>query len=454
MSLGLRIRYLLARAAGSLRPKRRTGSALPPPLAELPLGISVVIPSRTGRELLGVQLPGIVRELDSLASEIIVVDNGSDDGTAEWLAREWPRVIVEISPEPLSFAAAVNRGIARARYSHICLLNNDMLLDPGFFAALGAAFESVPDLFCATAQIRFPKGVRREETGKAVMAQDSAEDFPIRCDVPLPGEDLSYVLYGSGGCSVYDAVKLHALGNLDEAYQPAYVEDLDVGYRAWQRGWPTVYVDGAVVEHRHRATTSRYFTSEELDTILEINYLKFLARAVADPRLFRRLWKEALFRLNLGAGRNPSQRHALAAAANIALAGGASADPILPEQDFLALTDGSVAVFPGHAASGMPRILVLAPVLAKRPRRAVPDMDQVILAFTNRLETPPKELLAVCAEVILVQRAGRHPQGSAAYRAALRQTMRKWRPVQARIESRDMTQYISECAPAKIILSE
>ena len=47
-----------------------------------------------------------------------------------------------VSPAPLSFARAVNRGIAAARYSHVCLLNNDMLLEPGFFAALLRAFDS------------------------------------------------------------------------------------------------------------------------------------------------------------------------------------------------------------------------------------------------------------------------------------------------------------------------
>ena len=66
-----------------------------------------------------------------------------------------------------------------------------MLLEPGFFAALQRAFDQVPDLFCATAQIRFPPGVRREETGKAVMAQAAPDDFPVRCDEPLPGEDLA-----------------------------------------------------------------------------------------------------------------------------------------------------------------------------------------------------------------------------------------------------------------------
>ncbi len=259
-------------------------------------GVTVVIPSRTGKELLEAQLPGILAQAPG---QIVVVDNGSTDATAEWLASTYPQVEVAHSAAPLSFARAVNRGISLARCRHVCLLNNDMLLEPGFFAALERAFQQVPDLFCATAQIRFPPGVRREETGKTVFAQSAPTDFPVRCDEPLPGEDGTWVLYGSGGCSLYDAAKLRELGNVDEVYEPAYVEDLDLGYRAWQRGWPSVYVAGAVVEHRHRATTTRYYTEDQLSRILEINYLRFVARAVSDAKVFRRLWSQAIRRLYL-----------------------------------------------------------------------------------------------------------------------------------------------------------
>src|SRR6202035_4947406 len=123
---------------------------------------------------------------------------------------------------PLSFAHAVNRGIAQAGYGHICLLNNDMLLHSGFFAALVRAFQQVPNLFCATAQIRFPEGVRREETGKTVMAQATPEDFPVRCDLPLPGEDLSYVLYGSGGGAPFRRRETVALRGLRGILPPRY----------------------------------------------------------------------------------------------------------------------------------------------------------------------------------------------------------------------------------------
>jgi GT2 family glycosyltransferase len=365
-------------------------------------GISVVIPSRNGRELLAAQMPGIVRELEPSGSEVIVVDNGSDDGTAEWLRTAWPNVRVDISPAPLSFARAVNAGIAQARFSHVCLLNNDMLVDPGFFRALRQAFDQTPELFCATAQIRFPPGVRREETGKAVMAQTNPEDFPVRCDEPLPGEDGTYVLYGSGGCSLYDAVKLRALGCVDEAYEPAYVEDLDLGYRAWQRGWPTVYAAAAVVEHRHRATTRRYYTEEQLEAVLEVNYLKFVAKCVANRDVFRRLWKQALDRLRLRAQR-PAAREALRQAAGIAWSGGASAQLVYAEERFLALTDGSVALFPGRAHGAAACII-----------------------RSERLETPTAELLNAYREVVVVREGHRDVTQASAFQAAREWTERKW----------------------------
>jgi GT2 family glycosyltransferase len=380
--------YGLARIAGFLRPRRPVRAESPARPVEP--GISVVIPSRSGRELLAAQLPGIAGDLKGSPSEVIVIDNGSDDGTAVWLRAEWGAVQVDISTAPLSFARAVNRGIARARFSHICLLNNDMLIEPGFFRALRRAFDNVADLFCATAQIRFPEGVRREETGKAVMAQDGPADFPLRCDEPLPGEDGTPVLYGSGGCSLYAAGKLRALGGLDEAYEPAYVEDLDLGYRAWQRGWPSVYVAGAVVEHRHRATTRRYYSDEQLEAVIEVNYLKFLARAVAGRAVFARLWKQALDRLLLLRDR-PSAREALRQAAALARSGGPRLAPGFPEEMFLALTNGCAAKFPGNG-------------------------DGIAAHSVAHLGPPSPALLRAPGEVLLVAAA----ENSDAFRAALR----------------------------------
>jgi GT2 family glycosyltransferase/glycosyltransferase involved in cell wall biosynthesis len=441
-------------------------------------GVSVVIPSRNGRELLSAQLPGIATELAAMPSEIIVVDNGSDDGTAEYLAEL--DVVVEHSAGPLSFARAVNRGIARARYSHVLLLNNDMLLESGFFEPLLRAFEAIPRLFCATAQILFPAGVRREETGKAVMRPHKPADFPVTCLEPVPGEDQSFVLYGSGGCSLYDAAKLQALGGVNEIYEPAYVEDLDLGYRAWQHGWPTVFVAAAKVEHRHRATTSRYFTEAELESILEINYLRFLAGTVAGATVFRRLWRQATARLLIRARMGQhSARTALAQAARIATGASVPQPAAYCEEKILALGSGDVAVFPGRLPpSGNPVVLVASPWIPfplshggavriyNLLRRAADEFDHVLIAFTECLAAPPDELLEICREIVLVKRTGTHAlpasgrpdeveaYASLPFEAALEQTVRKWRPAIAQLELTHMAQYAGACAPAKTILVE
>ena len=385
-----------ARIAGSLRPKWRRPA---PYFAVPPAGVSIVIPSRNGRDLLNANLGTIVEQTQALpAAEVIVVDNGSSDQTNEWLAAYYAAVRPISSPAPLSFARAVNLGIAAARYSHVCLLNNDMRIAPGFFDALIDPFRRIPDLFCSTAQIHFPPGIRREETGKAVMAQHHPEDFPLRCDDPLPGEDGTWVLYGSGGCSVYDIQKLRSLGGMDEAYYPAYVEDLDIGYRAWLRAWPSVYIAGAVVEHRHRATTSRYYTEAELQIVLEVNYLKFLARAVVSRHVFRRLWQQAIDRLAAIQAREPSARAALRRAWQLPLEGGELIQPAYPEEQILALTDGSVAVFPGTGR------------------------DPFVVANVSPLAAPPAEMLRRYAEVIVV----RGPAGGPSHQAAVDWTRRKW----------------------------
>ncbi len=442
----------------------------------LPPGISVVVPTRNGKDLLARLLPTLLPQLPA-SSEVIVVDNGSDDGTAEAMPAG---VVVESSTEPLSFAAAVNRGIRRARFSHVCLLNNDMELEPGFFTALQRAFQEVPDLFAATAQILFPEGVRREETGKAVMPPltwRGAEDFPVRCDPPVEGENLSYVLYGSGGCTLYDTAKLRAMGAFDESFAPAYVEDLDVGYRGWLQSWPTVFVAAARVLHRHRSTTKRYFSESELTLALERNYLRFAAKS-GNPRL----WRDAVDRANLIAAKvspSPVSLQVLHEAADLARHAQPAKSAVLDMEPTLALTSGAVAVFPGkRPTAGRKRVLIAAPYLpfplshggAVRMYnlmcRAAADYDQILVTFADELATPPQELLDICVEIVSVKRVGSHLRvssdrpdvveefSSPAFRGALQTMVRKWQPAIAQLEFTQIAQYVDDCAPAKTLLVE
>ncbi len=474
----LPIRARLAQAYG-LAGSRLRASAVEKPLGgftPLRAGVSVVVPSRDGRELLAAMLPPLLPQLTS--GEIMVVDNGSSDGTVEWLAREYPMVRTIEVKSPLSFARAVNAGIVEARHARTLLLNNDMIVEPGFLAALSNAFEAVPDLYCATAQIFFPPGIRREETGKAVWRRESPLDFPVRCDDPQPGEDLTWVLYGSGGCSLFNTVKLREMGGVSEVYDPAYVEDMDFGYRAWKRGWPSVFCAGAKVEHRHRATTARFFTPRRLDFFVERNYLRFLIHAIGDPALFRALWTEAIRRLQLlAAGCSESANDALRDIPQIGPRP-LPATGLLSEREILALGNGDIACFPGRAAAPAATILIAGPCLPfplshggavrifNLLARAAREYNIVLMAFADELETPPRELLDLCVEVVLVRRRGTHYRRdterpdmveefeSETFRACLKQTASRWRAAIVQLEFTWMAQYAGAYPAAKTILVE
>ncbi|MCC6585178.1 MAG: glycosyltransferase [Bryobacterales bacterium] len=479
------LRVLRARFLGWLLAwEKRTASPRPLPAVTKPLepGVSVVIPSRNGRDLLARLLPGLVEQLAGYPHEVIVVDNGSDDRTATWLAAEFPTVRLIEHPAPLSFSAAVNRGIHAAQFDRLLMINNDMVIEPNFFPPLLDAFQQVPDLFCATAQILFPPGVRREETGKAVMPVERAKaDFPLTCDLPLEGENLTPVLYGSGGCSMFDTRKLLQLGGLDEIYSPAYVEDLDLGVRGWRQNWPTVFVAGARLEHRHRATTSRYFTPAELDRVLEVNYLRFLVRAFGDPNVFFNLWTRAIDRLNLRAAQQEPDP-----AATAALHIGSAALPwrspipaaVVPESRVLAIGAGDIANFPGRPATGRPVILIASPYLPfplahggavrmyNLMREAAKDFDLVLLSFAGQLAPPPQELLELCAEIVLVRRHASHLRpltdrpsvvdefDTESFRGALQLAIRRWHTRIVQLEFTQLALYAKDCHPARTIMVE
>ena len=447
------------------------------PIPQLTPGITVVIPSREGRKLLETLLPQIGM---GLVAKVVIVDNGSSDNTHEFANAFIDVITVD---HPLSFAAAVNMGIRASRTTHTCLLNNDMVLEANFFEALERAFQLIPNLFCATAQIFFPAGKRREETGKAVYKPSGPRDFPLRCETPVDGENYSPVLYGSGGCSLYDTAKLLAIGCFKEAFRPAYVEDLDTGWRGWQQGWPTVFVSDARVIHHHRSTTARFIAASSIELAIEQNYLRWILSSVATPEVFQRLWQQAVKRLNLLAAvpePAPIATFALRFAAfdKPYCNWDRPAEPKLDEAQILALGGGAISCFPGAAALDKPRILIATAYLPfplshggavrmyNLMREAAKDYTLILLSFVDEFQTPAQELSELCAEIIEVQREGTHYRLSTtnpkvveefqndAFTAAIQWVHRRWQPQIAQLEFTQMGQYAAACKPAKTILVE
>src|SRR5260370_28648779 len=125
-------------------------------------GVSVVIPNWNGRDLLANYLPPVAA---SGADEIIVVDNGSTDGSAEYLRSAFPQVRVLALPQNLGFGGGSNAGFRAATHDVVVLLNSDMRVAPDFLQPLLDGFTD-ENVFAVSCQIFFTDPAKhREETG-------------------------------------------------------------------------------------------------------------------------------------------------------------------------------------------------------------------------------------------------------------------------------------------------
>src|SRR5512138_3345039 len=104
--------------------------------------VTVVIPNWNGRDLLAtVALPSLARQTEADMT-VLVVDNGSSDGSVPYLREEWPNVEVLALPENIGFAGAVNRGIEHSDAPFVALVNSDVELTPTWVSELLAVLEA------------------------------------------------------------------------------------------------------------------------------------------------------------------------------------------------------------------------------------------------------------------------------------------------------------------------
>jgi GT2 family glycosyltransferase len=246
---------------------------------------SVVIPNWNGRDLLEKYLPSVIAAISGHPdNELIVVDNASSDGSAEFLLESFPRVRMIRSGKNLGFGGGSNLGIREARNDIVVLLNSDMRVEPDFLAPLLEPF-SDPLVFSVSSQIFFSDpSRRREETG---LTQGWWDEGRLRLSHRIDDEIKRPFpcFYGGGGSSAYDRRKFLELGGFDEILQPFYYEDTDLGYMAWKRGWKVLYQPRSVVHHEHRGTIGRKFSQSYIQSVLKKNVVLFLWKNVHSWRL-------------------------------------------------------------------------------------------------------------------------------------------------------------------------
>src|SRR5579864_3629366 len=245
---------------------------------------SVVIPNWNGRDLLEKYLPSVVTALaGNRGNEIIVVDNGSTDGSADFVRQQFPEVKLVALERNLGFGGGSNAGVRAAINDIVVLLNSDMRVEPGFLAPLLSGF-SDDRVFAVSCQILFTDPAkRREETG---LTQGWWEEGGLRVRHRIDDQigDLYPCFYGGGGSCAFDRRKFLELGGFDPLLEPFYLEDTDLGYQAWKRGWKVLYQPRSVVYHEHRGTIGKRFTEARIQAVLEKNSILFTWKNIHEWR--------------------------------------------------------------------------------------------------------------------------------------------------------------------------
>jgi GT2 family glycosyltransferase len=222
-------------------------AAVPPAPPDKPVRASIVIPSYRGRKV----LPGCLDALaaqDMDAFEVIVVDDASGDGTAEWIEASFPWVRVLALPTNHDFCGAVNAGIRAARAPVVALLNDDTIPAPDWLSPLVERLEADDTLGFVASRMLSAKDPRIIDG-----AGDGYSRHGLAFRVGRGEEDDGRygprpVLWASGGASAYRRSVLEDVGLLDESFQ-IYYEDVDIGLAAHSRGWRGQYVPASSVLH-------------------------------------------------------------------------------------------------------------------------------------------------------------------------------------------------------------
>jgi GT2 family glycosyltransferase len=245
------------------------------PISNIQLPASIIIPNWNGAHHLPTCLDSLRRQ-SYPDFEVIVVDNGSSDGSLELLGRDYPEVKVVALPENRGFAGGVNAGIREAQGEIIAVFNNDAEADPRWLEKLAGALARHPEAGMATPKVLL---FDRREVINTAGDFYGVDGVPGNRGVWQRDEGQfdreEYVFGAAGVAAAYRRAMLDEVGLFDEDFF-AFCEDVDLAWRAQLAGWKCVYVPQAVVYHKLSATgggkIASYYCGRNFIYVMTKNY--------------------------------------------------------------------------------------------------------------------------------------------------------------------------------------
>ena len=234
--------------------------------------VSIIIVNWNGKRFLETNLSSVYAQTFQ-QFEVILIDNGSIDGSVELVRVNFTDVIIIENIENFGLARANNQGIEIARGRYIATLNNDTEVDRDWLKNLAEAAESSGEKvgMWAPKILSMQERARIDSVGGLLIYRDGIARGRGRSEEDKGQYDrMEDILFPSACSALYRKDMLNEIGYFDEDFV-AYCEDSDLGFRARFAGWNAVSVPDAVVYHHYSGSTGRY--SETKAFLVERNHL-------------------------------------------------------------------------------------------------------------------------------------------------------------------------------------
>ncbi len=256
------------------------------------MDVSIIIPTWKGRHLLEAYLPSVTaasdhyRKISGAKTEIIVVDDASEDDTVRWIKNGYGNGLrVLVHERNLGFCSACQTGFMHADFPLVLLLNNDVRLEADCIAPMVEHFENT-GVFAVTGKMFDQKGKVFCNGGKLARFQGGMWSTYKNYDVtPEAGMEKSLLSFTAiGAFSLFDRIKFLEVGGFDSL--AAMVEDVEISYRGWKRGWLVKYEPRSVAYHDASQTMSRRFRRRSLDKLSRRSRILMHWLLLHDPGMF------------------------------------------------------------------------------------------------------------------------------------------------------------------------
>lgn len=254
--------------------------------------VSIVIPYWNGAEKIKKYLPKVLEFAKKNGiEEIIASDDYSSDETVQLLKKDFSEVILVERKINKGFASNVNSGVSKVTGDFILLLNSDAAPENDCLKYALPHFEN-QKVFSVGCNVGGLWAIGRFENG-FFWHDQAKEDHSDKTK-------FHQTLWASGGSGIFRKTIWDALGGLDELYNPFYVEDVDLGYRATKRGYINIWEPKSRVEHyKEKGVIESSFSRSRINKISERNMLIFIWKNITSENLLKEHKKALVKRLLL-----------------------------------------------------------------------------------------------------------------------------------------------------------